>query len=137
MANAVTNRKAVYPLAECIEASIDATNTSSLDLMDIPKGAIIEKVLVRITSAGVGTGNIVIGDDANSAGYVAAGDATGAAGTIYGDATSEIGTYLAADTVTSYVYSTAGSELKAKITAATLTTGVSFQTIVIGKRFAI
>jgi len=150
---AITNRKSVYPFAECVEVTLEGT--TSIDLMDIPAGAIIEKVLVRIKTAG-GTGNVTVGDDDDADGFIVAADQAATAGTVYGDGGAELGAYLVEghthteNTAASYtqnattvsantaaspvkLYASAGKEIK--IVGSAATASAALQVIVIGKRY--
>jgi len=135
----VTNRKSVYPFAECVEVQMEGT--TSIDVMTIPKGTIIEKVIARVTIQGTGTpGNLIVGDDDDDNGFITAVAATGAVGTVIGDVPTEHGDYLYDSTVKGgYIklYASAGKEVKAVLSADTATVEPAFQIIVYGKRYSV
>ena len=125
-----------YFMCERIKVSIAAESTTAIDLISIPKGSYITDVLVKIVSAGVGTGDIDIGDDDDADGYLDGCDATAAVNTIYGDDPTERGVYLYDGTKKSLpgkLY-TGDKTLKAVASAATLTTGVTADVYVMGFR---
>ena len=143
----IAMRMSAYPLAEVIE--VTSEGTASIDLMDIPAGTLIEKVLSRTKTAAVHSGAVTftVGDDDNSAAFLAAADATAAASTIYGDIVAEQGTSMK-ETVTDSagtnthsqpvagkLYSTAGKEVKFKMNAVPATSEGVYQVMVIGKRY--
>ena len=143
---AVSNSLTVYPLAEMIE--VETIGTTSVDIMEIPQYTLIEKVFVRIKTAGTGTANLTVGDDDDADGFILAADATASAGTVYGDATSELGTYLT-ETITDSgsathsqpvpagkLYTASGKEIKV-VLSASLTTEAVLEVFIIGKRFMV
>jgi len=125
-----------YFMCERMKVTIPAASTTAISLMSIPKGTYITDVLVKIVSAGVGTGDIDIGDDDDPAGYLDGCDATGAANTIYGDDPTERGAYLYDGTKKSLPgkFYTGDKTLKAVASASTLTTGVTADVYVMGFR---
>jgi hypothetical protein len=133
---AVNAQKTMYPFAEMFE--VTTTGVTAIDLMNIPAGTIIENVMVRIKTAGVGTGNVIVGDDDNDDGFIEGGDATASAGTVYGDDPTERGAYLYDATKKggfTKLYAAAGKKLKVAVDAATLTTEAVAQVFAWGKRF--
>lgn len=134
--------KRMYPMAECFE--VESEGTTVIDLVTIPAGTLVEKVLVRIETAATGTANLLVGDDDDADGFVVASDATANAGTVYGDAVAEIGAYLKGATgatdgycpLPGKFYAAEGKAIKFKLSAAPTTEGV-FQVMVVGKRVAV
>uniref|UniRef100_A0A6H1ZGS2 Uncharacterized protein n=1 Tax=viral metagenome TaxID=1070528 RepID=A0A6H1ZGS2_9ZZZZ len=129
---ALFNRKTVHPFMECIE--VTSESATSIDLMKIPDGTIVERVLVRVKTAATGSVNLIVGDDDDDNGFIAAADATAAAGTVYGDTGAELGDYLYDATEKKdrvKLYASPGKELKFVMSTTATTEGV-YQVIVIG-----
>lgn len=129
-------KKILYPFAEVFEGTTNGI--TSVALWDIPAGTIITMVMARIKTAGVGTGNLLVGDDDDDNGFVLAGDATATAGTKYGDKPTERGVYLeatAGEPGDWKVYEAAGKELRLDCDAATLTTEAVVEVFVVGFRW--
>lgn len=129
---ALVNRKAVHPFCECIEVASESA--TSIDLIKIPDGAIVDRVLVRIKTAATGSVNLTVGDDDDADGFIAAADATAAAGTIYGDTGAELGDYLYDATEKKdrvKHYASHGKEIKFVLSTTATTEGV-YQVIVTG-----
>ena len=129
--------KTVKPFAEIFRGTTNGT--TNVPLWDIPAGTIIELVLCKTIVAGVGTGNLMVGDTDNTDGFIAASDATAAADTILGDDPTERGDYLYDSTKKgSFVkhYESAGKQLILDGSAATLTTEATVEVIVKGLRYS-
>lgn len=119
----VKGRNTVYPFAEMIE--VESEGITSIDLLAIPGYTLIEKVIVRVKTAAVGTANLIIGDDDDADGFIVAADAVAAAGTVYGDVIAEVGDYLKATHThsVSHAACSATSAAYSTLTAITSTTG--------------
>lgn len=134
---AVLTRKVVYPFFECIE--VYSSGATSIDLLKIPDGTVIERVLVRIKTAATGTVNLTVGDDDDADGFIAAADATAAAGTVYGDTGAELGDYLYEATEKKdrvKLYASPGKEIKFVLSTSATTEGL-YQVIVIGYTYQV
>jgi len=144
--------KTVYPFAEIFEVTTSKVADASVDIWDIPAGTIITMVLAKIKTAGVTTGNLIIGDDDDDDGYLIAADACAAVDTIYGDMIEERGRYIAggvagtpagascspawkAYTCAGTVGTPVAKELKIE-QSGTLTTAAVIEVFVFGYRYA-
>jgi hypothetical protein len=92
----MVNQGTCYPFAELFE--VLTTDATSINVWLIPKGTLVDNVLVYTKTAG-STGYITVGDTDTAAGYITAADVAGAAGTVYGDLPTEKGSYLYDSTV--------------------------------------
>lgn len=136
---AIINMSKVYDLAEIVEVQSAA---SAVTIYTAPAGSIINRVIVRVKTAGAGSSPTVeIGDATDPDGFIVASAADGAAGTVYGDAIAEVGAYLkvATGATSGYapspsgkVYTTATAILVTE--GGTTTTHAVLQVIILGKR---
>lgn len=88
---ATLNQIKAYPFAETFE--VQTTDATSINVWLIPKGTIVDDVIVVVKTA-ASTGYITVGDTDTANGYITSADAAGAAGTVYGDSPAEKGAFL-------------------------------------------
>jgi hypothetical protein len=118
----VNSIRPLYPFAECIE--ITTNGATAVDVRKFAAGDIVVNVMARIKTPGTraaGALNLIVGDDDDGDGFIAAADAKASAGTVYGDDPAESGAYLY-DSVKKggfrKVYAAEGKTLKAVLDAA-------------------
>jgi hypothetical protein len=134
---AVLNQASVYHFAEKFE--VQSQGITAIDLMSFQDGEIIEGVIVHIKTPATGACNLIVGDDDDPDGFIAAADGSAAADTIYGDGVTERGAYLYDSTSKAghyKVYQTITKKLKFVLSAAPTTQGV-YNVIVFGHRSGI
>jgi len=135
-----TPKKTIYSFSEMFEVTCSLVAATSADIWDIPEGTIITMVLAKIKTAQVGAGDLIIGDDDDTDGYILAANAVVAVDTIYGDAVNERGPYLypqgqsAPHSGKWKVYTAAGKELKIQ-QSGTATTAAVVDVFVFGYRY--
>jgi hypothetical protein len=120
--------RSMYPFQELIE--ITTSGGTAVSVRRIAAGEIITNVLARIVTPvtrAAGASNLIVGDDDNDDGFLAAADAKGAAGTVYGEDPTARGAYLYDGTKKgsfTKVYAAEGKTLKAVLDAAVDTEAV-------------
>jgi pyruvoyl-dependent arginine decarboxylase (PvlArgDC) len=125
----------------CEEIEVDTEGVTAVVCRSLSPGEVIDQVLARVKTPAVrsaGACNLTVGDDDNSAGYLAAADAKATAGTIYGTVPTERGSYLYDGTVKAgYIKAyTAVKSLKIVLSAAP-DTQATVQVVVFGHRIAL
>lgn len=133
----IENRSTGYSFAEMVQVLSEGTTV--IDVLSIPAGTLVEHVGVIVNTPAVGASNLIVGDDDDDNGMIAAADATAAANTIYGDDPTERGAYLYDATKKGAFtkYYPADKTLTFELSANPATSEGVYQVIVVGKRFAI
>lgn len=131
---AVLSQKSAYAIAEMFR--VQSNGVTAVDVVLLLPGMVVELVVARIETPGTGAANLIIGDDDDADGFLAAADHTAAAGTIYGDGVTERGAYLYDATSKGghvKLYN-AAKTIKLSLSAAGTTQGI-YQVLVLGHRF--